>query len=239
MAPRVWRTECGLLVSGGAALPEDLVVHLHRRGHSDHSGIRIDGNVAGDHDQQRSTTIASGTVGKAIPNVEIRIAADGEIEVRGPNVMRGYYNKPEETRAVFTRMVGSRPATSARIDKDGFLRITDRKKELFKTSGGKYIAPQPIEQAIKGSRFVNQVVLIGAGRKFPAALIVPVWEQIESYCKLKGIEVKSRERAVPASAHHRFVSATDRRADAESRASTNGSRKSRCWKTSSRSKAAS
>jgi long-chain acyl-CoA synthetase len=72
------------------------------------------------------------------------------------------------------------------------LRITDRKKELFKTSGGKYISPQPIEQAIKASRFVNQVVLIGAERKFPAALVVPVWEQLESYCKLKGIEVQSR-----------------------------------------------
>ena len=85
-------------------------------------------------------------------------------------------------------MAGSRPATSARIDEDGFLRITDRKKELFKTSGGKYIAPQPIEQMIKGSRFVNQVVLIGNGRKFPAALIVPDWERVESYAQLKGIK---------------------------------------------------
>ena len=72
------------------------------------------------------------------------------------------------------------------------MRITDRKKELFKTSGGKYISPQPIEQAIKGSRFVSQAVLIGAGRKFASALIVPVWEQIESYARLKGIEVASR-----------------------------------------------
>ena len=77
--------------------------------------------------------------------------------------MRGYYNKPEETRAVFTRTAGSRPATSARSTKTDFLRITDRKKELFKTSGGKYISPQPIEQAIKGSRFVNQVVLDWSG----------------------------------------------------------------------------
>ena len=75
------------------------------------------------------------------------------------------------------------------IDEDGFLRITDRKKELLKTSGGKYIAPQPIEQAIKGSRFVNQVVLLGDGRKFPAALVVPDWEQVEAYTRLKGIEV--------------------------------------------------
>jgi len=73
------------------------------------------------------------------------------------------------------------------LGQDGFLRITDRKKELFKTSGGKYISPQPIEQAIKSSRFVSQVVLIGSARKFPSALIVPVWEQLEAYCRLKGI----------------------------------------------------
>jgi long-chain acyl-CoA synthetase len=78
------------------------------------------------------------------------------------------------------------------IDDDGFLRITDRKKELFKTSGGKYIAPQPIEQMIKGSRFVNQVALIGNGRKFPAALIVPDWERLESYAQLKGIKAQNR-----------------------------------------------
>ncbi len=133
-----------------------------------------------------------GTVGKPIKDVEIRIAPDGEIEVRGPNVMRGYYNKPEETRAVFTEDGWFKTGDIGTIDKDGFLRITDRKKELFKTSGGKYIAPQPIEQLIKGSRFVNQVVLIGNGRKFPAALIVPDWEQIESYVQLKGINASSR-----------------------------------------------
>jgi long-chain acyl-CoA synthetase len=97
------------------------------------------------------------------------------------------------------------------LDKDGFLCITDRKKELFKTSGGKYIAPQPIEQAIKGSRFVNQVVLIGAERKFPAALIVPVWEQLESYCKLKGIEAKTRGELCR---HPRIIDLIQRQIDA-------------------------
>jgi long-chain acyl-CoA synthetase len=133
-----------------------------------------------------------GTVGKPINHVEVRIAADGEIETRGPNVMRGYYNKPAETRAVFTDDGWFRTGDIGTIDEDGFLRITDRKKELFKTSGGKYIAPQPLEQLIKGSRFVNQVVLIGNGRRFPAALIVPNWEQIESYARLKGIKETSR-----------------------------------------------
>ena len=180
-----------LLLSGGAALSADLArIYIG-------AGIPI---IQGYGLTETSPVITAshmddirvGTVGRAIPNVEIRIAADGEIEVRGPNVMRGYYNKPEETRAVFTEDGWFKTGDVGALDADGFLRITDRKKELFKTSGGKYISPQPIEQAIKGSRFVNQVVLIGAERKFPAALIVPMWEQLESYCKLKGIEFKSK-----------------------------------------------
>jgi long-chain acyl-CoA synthetase len=175
-----------LLVSGGAALPEDLAyIYIG-------AGIPI---VQGYGLTETSPVITTsklddnriGTVGTPIPNVEIRIASDGEIETRGPNVMRGYYKRPEETQAVFTEDGWFKTGDIGTIDKDGFLRITDRKKELFKTSGGKYISPQPIEQAIKGSRFVSQVVLIGNGRKFPAALIVPAWEQLESYARLKGI----------------------------------------------------
>ena len=166
-----------LLLSGGAALPVDLgYIYIG-------AGIPI---IQGYGLTETSPVITTaqlddnriGTVGTPIPNVEIRIAADGEIEIRGPNVMRGYYNRPEETRAVFTDDGWFKTGDIGTIDSDGFLSITDRKKELFKTSGGKYISPQPIEQAIKGSRFVSQVVLIGAGRKFPAALIVPAWEQI-------------------------------------------------------------
>jgi long-chain acyl-CoA synthetase len=133
-----------------------------------------------------------GTAGKPIRNVEIRVAVDGEIETRGPQVMRGYWNKPEETRAAFTEDGWMRTGDIGHLDADGYLTITDRKKELLKTSGGKYIAPQPIEQMIKGSRFVNQVVVIGDGRNFPAALIVPDWELLESYAKLKGLELHSR-----------------------------------------------
>lgn len=133
-----------------------------------------------------------GTSGKPIRNVEVRIASDGEIETRGPNVMRGYWNKPEETGAVFTEDGWFKTGDIGSFDADGYLRITDRKKELLKTSGGKYIAPQPLEQLIKGSRFVNQVVVIGNGRKFPAALIVPDWEQLEGYAKFKELNLGRR-----------------------------------------------
>ena len=199
-----------LLVSGGAALPEELsYIYIG-------AGIPI---VQGYGLTETSPVITTsrmednrvGTVGKAIPNVEIRIAEDGEIEVRGPNIMRGYYNKPEETRAVFTTDGWFKTGDIGTLDQDGFLRITDRKKELFKTSGGKYISPQPIEQAIKASRFVNQVVLIGAERKFPAALVVPVWEQLESYCKLKGIEFKSHGELCH---HPRIIDLIQRQIDA-------------------------
>ncbi len=180
-----------LLISGGAALPEELgYVYIG-------AGLPI---VQGYGLTETSPVITAGvvednrvgTVGKAIRNVEVRIAADGEIETRGPNVMRGYYNKPAETEAVMTTDGWFKTGDIGTIDQDGFLSITDRKKELFKTSGGKYIAPQLIEQMIKGSRFVNQVVLIGNGRKFPAALIVPAWDSIEAYAQLKGVTAGSR-----------------------------------------------
>jgi long-chain acyl-CoA synthetase len=93
---------------------------------------------------------------------------------------------------MFTEDGWMRTGTSVHLDAGGYLTITDRKKELLKTSGGKYIAPQPIEQLIKGSRFVNQVVVIGDGRNFPAALIVPDWELLESYAKLKGLDLHTR-----------------------------------------------
>jgi long-chain acyl-CoA synthetase len=178
-----------LLVSGGAALPEELALLYIGAGLPIVQGYGLTETspviTAGVVDDNRV-----GTVGKPIRNVEVRIASDGEIETRGPNVMRGYYNKPAETAAVFTEDGWFKTGDIGTIDADGFLRITDRKKELFKTSGGKYIAPQPIEQLIKGSSFVNQVVLIGNGRKFPAALIVPNWERVESYAQLKGIKAR-------------------------------------------------
>jgi len=177
-------------ITGGAALSDE--IYLIFTG----AGIRI---MQGYGLTETSPVISSsnpanvrvGTVGKAIRNVRIRIAADGEIEVSGPNVMLGYYHKEQATKDAFTDDGWFRTGDIGTIDADGYLKITDRKKELFKTSGGKYIAPSPIEQLIKGSRFVNQVVLVGNERKFPAALIVPNFEMLASYAELKGLDLKT------------------------------------------------
>jgi long-chain acyl-CoA synthetase len=189
-----WREATGgsirLFLSGGAALPEELGLIFYGAGLPIVQGYGltetspvITVNAADDN--------RIGTVGRPIRDVEVRTAADGEIETRGPNVMRGYYNKPDATREVFTDDGWFKTGDIGTLDAEGYLRITDRKKELFKTSGGKYIAPQPIEQRIKKSRFVNQVVLIGNGRKFAAALIVPDWEMLRSYAQHKGLNLKT------------------------------------------------
>ena len=118
-----------------------------------------------------------GSVGLVFPGIEVRIAEDGEILVRGPNIMRGYYSKPEETAEVFRDgwfMTGD----VGRMDERGHLYITDRKKDLFKLSNGKYVAPQLVESLIKQSELVSQVVVVGAGRKQPVALIVPDWQAL-------------------------------------------------------------
>jgi len=178
-------------ITGGAALSDDIFYIFTGAGVSIMQGYGL---------TETSPVISTnnpmfarvGTVGKPLRNNEVRIALDGEIEASGPGVMLGYYNKAEATRDAFTEDGWFKTGDIGRIDEDGFLIITDRKKELFKTSGGKYVAPAPIEQMIKGSRFVNQVVLIGNERKFPAALVVPNFEPLENYAKIKNIEAKSR-----------------------------------------------
>jgi long-chain acyl-CoA synthetase len=138
-----------------------------------------------------------GSVGKPVQRVSVRIAGDGEILASGPNIMRGYFNRPVETgEALETDAEGRvwlRTGDVGYLDADGYLFITDRKKDLLKTSGGKYVAPQPIENAIKRSQYVNQVVVIGDGRKFPAALIVPQMDALRAYAERQGIFTEESE----------------------------------------------
>jgi long-chain acyl-CoA synthetase len=177
-------------ITGGAALPNDIYLIFNGAGIPIMQGYGL---------TETSPVISSnnakhkrlGSAGKPIRNMQVRIASDGEIETSGAGVMLGYYNKPDATRDAFTDDGWFRTGDIGEIDADGFLKTTDRKKELFKTSGGKYIAPSPIEQMIRSSRFVSQVVLVGNERKFPAALIVPNFEMLESYAKQKGLSIKT------------------------------------------------
>jgi long-chain acyl-CoA synthetase len=131
-----------------------------------------------------------GTVGKPISNVEVKIADDDEILVKGPNVMIGYYKDPEKTAKVLKNgyfHTGDKGA----IDEDGFLKITGRKKEIFKTSGGKYVSPVLLENEFKQSPFIEQVVVFGEGEKMPTAIIQPNFEFIRKWCERKGYEISN------------------------------------------------
>ncbi len=127
-----------------------------------------------------------GTVGRPIPNVQVKIAEDGEILVKGPNVMQGYYHKPEATREVFTSDGWFRTGDIGRLDEDGYLIITDRKKELLKTAAGKFVAPAPIENALKTSPYITNAIVVGDTRKFVSVLIVPNFANIEAAARKAG-----------------------------------------------------
>jgi len=133
-----------------------------------------------------------GTVGKPLKNLELRIAHDGELLVRGPSVFTGYWQMPEETAAAFEDG-WFKTGDIAQIDDEGFLSIIDRKKDLLKTSGGKLIAPQPIENALKANMFVAEAAMLGDRRRFPAVLIVPNFPALEDWANDHGIPTTSRE----------------------------------------------
>ena len=127
-----------------------------------------------------------GTVGKAFVGVEIMIAGDGEICTRGPHVMKGYYNKPDATAEAIDEQGWFHTGDIGQLE-DGFLRITDRKKDIIATAGGKKIAPQPIENKVKTNKYISQAVMIGDKRKYPVLLVVPNWETLEKWARYKNI----------------------------------------------------
>jgi long-chain acyl-CoA synthetase len=136
-----------------------------------------------------------GTVGKPLSNVEVRIAEDGEVLVRGPSIFQGYWNRPEDTRDAFvdgwfkTGDIGN-------LDSDGYLSITDRKKDLIKTSGGKFIAPQPIETSLRLNPLIGEAVVLGDKRKFPALLISPHFPLLEDWARANQVAFRSRQELV-------------------------------------------
>ncbi|HEY7511032.1 MAG TPA: long-chain fatty acid--CoA ligase [Vicinamibacteria bacterium] len=137
-----------------------------------------------------------GTVGKPIPGVEVKIADDGEILTRGPHVMKGYYKKPQDTAEVIDAEGWLHTGDVGAFDRDGFLVITDRKKDIIVTSGGKNIAPQPIENLLKTNAYIGEIVMIGNKRHFPAALVIPKFENLEKWAKERGLAFSTREELV-------------------------------------------
>jgi long-chain acyl-CoA synthetase len=137
-----------------------------------------------------------GTVGPLINNVEVKIADDGEILCKGPNVMLGYYKNPELTAEAFTEDGWFKTGDIGMMIDNKFLKITDRKKEMFKTSGGKYVAPVVIENKMKESPFIENMMVIGAGYKFVSALIIPAFSYLNDWCRENNVENSSREKTI-------------------------------------------
>lgn len=179
----------GLIASGSAALQPRLsrIFNAAEFGLMEGYGLSETSPVISVNDM-REGGFRIGSVGKPIDRTEVKIAADGEICIKGPQVMLGYYKDEEKTKEVIvdgyflTGDIGE-------LDSDGFLKITDRKKEMFKTSGGKYVAPQLLENRFKQSPFIEQIMVIGESEKMPAALIQPNFEHIKEWAKRKNITV--------------------------------------------------
>jgi long-chain acyl-CoA synthetase len=188
--------ELKLLVSGSAALQPRLTRVFTAAGIPvmEGYGLTETSPVISVNDM-RNGGFRVGTVGKVLSNVEVKIAEDGEILCKGPNVMMGYYKDQEKTNEEI-RNGYFHTGDIGEIDKDGFLRITDRKKEMFKTSGGKYVAPQMIENMMKQSRFIEQIMVIGEGEKMPAALIQPSFEFLRDWAALKGYDIGTTNQEI-------------------------------------------
>ncbi len=182
-------------VSGGAALAKELGEFFEALGIKIIEGYGLT-ETSPVLTVNRLDDYKFGTVGKPIPGVEIKIADDGEILARGPNVMQGYYNNPQATAEVIDKDGWFHTGDVGYFDEDGFLVITDRKKHIFVSSGGKNIAPQPIESLLIQSSYIDQAVVIGEGKPFLTALIVPDFEAIKDYAKQQGIPFENEKELI-------------------------------------------
>ncbi|MBL1410002.1 AMP-dependent synthetase/ligase [Sphingobacterium faecale] len=185
------------IISGGAALQERLARVFWA------AGIKV---LEGYGLTETSPVIAVnswdpkdvkfGSVGRVLKNLDVKIAEDGEILVKGPSISTGYYKNDEATKEAIDEQHYFHTGDIGELTSDGFLRITDRKKEMFKTAGGKYVAPQVLENKLMESTLIAQVMVIGENQRFPSALIVPAFEELEKYCKFKGIPYESKEKII-------------------------------------------
>jgi long-chain acyl-CoA synthetase len=194
-----WREALGgnvkAIVSGGAALQPRLarvfwsakIVVLEGYGLTETSPVIAVNNT------MKKNAVQFGTVGPVIPGVQVKFADDGEILCKGPNVMKGYFNRPDLTAEVIDKDGWFHTGDIGLLEENRFLKITDRKKEIFKTSGGKYIAPQAIENKFKESLFIEQLMVIGENQKFASALIVPAFAHLKLWCEEKGIPWSTNE----------------------------------------------
>ena len=195
-----WRAALGgsveFIVTGGAACPVNLLRIFNAAGVAVYEGYGpTENSPVISVNRKGKGGMKFGTVGQPINGIEVKLAEDGEIMVRGSTVMEGYYKRPDLTAETIINGWLHTGDIGTFVD-NKYLKITDRKKELFKTSGGKYVAPQPLENKFKESEFIEQIVVVGNDKKFVGALIVPSFIELQKWCKSKGIVYTSNEDAI-------------------------------------------
>lgn len=197
---RKWRSALGnrleIVVSGSASLQEDIARVFWAAGIQVMEGYGLtESSPVIAVSTPSPLQVKLGTVGPVLPGVQLKIAEDGEIMAKGPNIMQGYFKHPEWTRKVITEDGWLKTGDIGKME-GKFLRITDRKKAMIKTSGGKYISPQVVENMMKSSPFIEQIAVIGEGRPYAAALVVPDFAHLESWCRVKGVDYEGPDKAI-------------------------------------------